>query len=91
MKRLPVDEHIIYNQLNAIVQLADTKALLEVVKALAKQLGQHQIDGLALDTYFDKKRQDIADNLVENLADEFPTLAEQIKRAWKRVRREIEG
>lgn len=85
MKATPVAEHLIYEQLNRILQLADTQALLEVVQVLAKQLGQEQIEGISISAFFKEKRQDIADQLVEDFGRQFPTLAEQANRAWKRL------
>ena len=85
MKPVPVSDDIVLDHLNRVLQLADNQALFELVRALAKQIGETQIEGMSLETYFDRKRREIAKRLLQDFGEKFPPLAKQTEQAWKRL------
>jgi hypothetical protein len=47
--------------------------------------GIDQLNGTPLREFFDRRRREIAERLVSDMADTFPALASQIKHAWERI------
>lgn len=82
------DEEFVLEQLQNIWQKAYNDAMFELVAAIAKHVGIAELDGLSIGGFLDRRKREIAENLVADMADTFPALASQIKRAWEQFDRE---
>jgi hypothetical protein len=82
------DEEFVLEQLQDIFQLAYNDALFEILQTIAKHVGIVDLNGLSIGDFFDRRRREIAENLIADSADTFPALASQMKLAWKKLDRE---
>jgi hypothetical protein len=79
------DEEFVWETLNDFFRLAHNDATLE---AIAKHVGLSHINGFPLREFFDRRRREIAKDLIAESADTFPAVASQIKLAWEKLDRE---
>jgi hypothetical protein len=64
------------------------RGLFEILQTIAKHVGIVNLNGLSIGDFFDRRRCEIAENLIADSADRFPALASQMKFAWKKLDRE---
>jgi hypothetical protein len=82
------DEEFVQKQLNWFFQKAHSDAMFETLEAIAKHVGVSDINGFPLREFFDRRRREIAKDLIADSADTFPALASQIKLAWEKLDRD---
>jgi len=82
------DEEFVQEMLKDVFQLAHNNATLETLETIAKHVGLSQINGFPVREFFDRRRREIAKDLIADSADTFPALASQIKLAWEKLDRE---
>ena len=90
MKMQPgkADEKFVWEQLNNFFQKAHNDASLEILTVIAKHVGIEQFHGFPIGEFFERRKGEIAENLVADFADTFPALASQVKHAWEELDRE---
>jgi hypothetical protein len=50
-----------------------------------KHVGIGQLNGFPIDEFFERRKGEIAEDLVADFADTFPTLASEVKDAWEEL------
>jgi len=90
MKMQPgkADERFVWEQLNNFFQKAHNDASFEILAAIAKHVGIGQLNGFPIDEFFERRKGEIAEDLVADFTDTFPTLASEVKHAWEELDRE---
>jgi hypothetical protein len=85
------DETFVWEQLNNFFEKAHNDASFEILAAIATHVGIGQLNGLPIDEFFERRKREIAQNLVADFADTFPAIASQIKRAWEKLDRSLKA
>jgi hypothetical protein len=88
MQRGRADKEFVWGQLNRFFQKAHNDASFEILVAIGKQVGIEQLHGFPIEEFFERRKAEIAEELVADFADTFPTLASEVKHAWKELDRE---
>lgn len=81
-------EESVWEHLSKFGQLAHNDASMEMLEVIAAAARVTEINGVPLRVFFERRKQEIVENLVSEFADTNPTLASQIKAAWEKFDRE---
>ena len=79
------DERFVWEQLNNFFQKAHNDASFEILASIAKHVGIGRLNGFPIDEFFERRKGEIAEDLVADFADTFPTLASEVKDAWEEL------
>ena len=87
MKMQPgkADDEFVWEQLRDFFQKAHNDASFEILASIAKHVGIGQLNGFPIDEFFERRKGEIAEELVADFADTFPTLASEVKDAWEEL------